>query len=259
MELVILGSGTFQPEINRHCASHLLKIGKENIIFDFGRGAIDAILKQNINLFDIKQVFITHFDADHFSEISSLLHWIYSAPGLNKIYKFPILTVYGPKGLKERLENLMNAFVKSIDKKKDEKAERIKVIELKEGETVGGKNWQVTGYKVEHSNRFISIAYRFKSKNKVLCYSGDCGDCEGIRKACLNADIALIEATLPSKWNIKSHLTGEQVGKIATDLNIKKVIATHVAPHYLKDVKKDIKKRYGGEIFIAKDLMKIKF
>ena len=106
MKITILGSGTFEPELKRHCASYLFEIGKEKIVFDFGRGAIDGLLKLKINLFDIGRIFITHFHADHFSELSSLLHWIYSAPKLGERYKFPILTIYGPEGLKKRLESL---------------------------------------------------------------------------------------------------------------------------------------------------------
>ncbi len=54
MKLTILGSGTYQPELERHSSAYLVEIASSqaprndtNICFDFGRGAI--WLKQILN------------------------------------------------------------------------------------------------------------------------------------------------------------------------------------------------------------------
>jgi ribonuclease BN (tRNA processing enzyme) len=98
------------------------------------------------------------------------------------------------------------------------------------------------------------------SGSKIFCYSGDTPDCAGLRKTCQKADLAIIETSWPKTIKVISHLTGEQVGKIASDCQVKKLILTHVAPYYLKNfnVIKDVKENYQGPVALAKDLMKIK-
>jgi len=51
MKLTILGSGTYQPELKRHSSSYLLEIGKQKLAFDFGRGALDQLLRRKVNGF----------------------------------------------------------------------------------------------------------------------------------------------------------------------------------------------------------------
>jgi len=74
MEITVLGSGTYQPELKRHCSGYLIKISRQNLVFDFGRGTLDQLLKLGINYFDIDSIFISHTHADHCSELSSFLH-----------------------------------------------------------------------------------------------------------------------------------------------------------------------------------------
>ena len=57
---------------------------------------------------------------------------------------------------------------------------------------------------------------------------------------------------------MKGHINGEELGKLAQETKIKKLIVTHVANTYLHQVKKDIRKNYKEKVIIAKDLMKIK-
>lgn len=60
MKITILGSGTFYPELNRHASSYLFQIGKEKIIFDFGRGILDSLMKTKVRLEEINTIFISH-------------------------------------------------------------------------------------------------------------------------------------------------------------------------------------------------------
>jgi len=46
MKLTILGSGTYFPELNRHFSSYLIQTNGLNLVFDFGRGALDGLIKQ---------------------------------------------------------------------------------------------------------------------------------------------------------------------------------------------------------------------
>lgn len=255
MELTILGSGTYQPELTRHASSYLIKIGKQKLMFDFGRGVLDQLLKLNIHYNDIDAIFISHAHADHCSELASFLHIALAEPEKGRKRRKAI-TIYGPKGIKKVINHISNAF----GFKKFQPRHKIKVKELADNSAVRDQSWIMKSYNVKHAQNIKCLSYRLKSKNKVLAYSGDTEDCPGLRKAVEKADLAVIEASWPQGVNLKGHMAAESVGKIAHELKIKKLVLTHIAPYYLKnlDIKKEAKQFYKGPVLIAKDLMKIK-
>lgn len=266
MKVIILGSGTYQPELDRHPSSYLVKINKQNLIFDFGRGALDNLLKLGISYAEIDAIFITHAHADHSSELAPFLHIAVAEPQTAKHskktlavageYRKKDLTIYGPRGIKKTVQHLLEAF--NIAYHKPEY--KVIVKELKNNDLVKGKSWQVRSYKVIHNQDINCLAYRIKSKNKILTYSGDTTECQGLPQACENADLAIIEASWPSKFRAKTHLSAKTAGKVVQKARVKKLVLTHIAPYYLKnfDIKKEVKKFYQGLVIIAKDLMEIK-
>lgn len=250
MQLTILGSGSYIPELTRHCSSYLIKINKQILIFDFGRGALDQLMKLGINYYDIDYIFITHTHADHCSELASLLHIALEEQRKWQFRKKDLI-IYGPKGLKETVKHILAAFHILGQKPKYK-------VEIKEitGE-VSSNDWLVKSFEVKHSENCVCLAYRIESDNKVIAYSGDTGECPALEKAAKNADLAIIEASLPSELEKETHLTGETAGKIAAEANVKKLILTHPVPYYLKnfDPKKDAAKFYKGTIILAEDMM----
>lgn len=266
MELTILGSGTYQPQLNRHPSSYLVKVNKQNLIFDFGRGIMDQLLKLNLTYADIDVIFITHTHADHCEELGSFLHIAVAEPATKEYSKKILavnnkcrtkdLTIYGPRGIKKTVQYLLKAF--NIAHHKPE--HKIEIKELKDGDLVKSKGWTVKSYRVVHTLNMNCFAYRIMSKNKVLAYSGDTGDCKGLRQACKNSDLAIIETSWPKEFKPWGHMSGDKVGQVAQETKVKKLVLTHIAPYSLKNfnLKKEVKKFYKGPVVIAKDLMKIK-
>lgn len=251
MKITILGCGTFVPELKRHAASYLFDIGKEKIVFDFGRGILDNLIKTKINLDKINTIFITHTHVDHIAELSSFLFYILDRP---KARKYPDIKIYGPKGIKKTINFLLKAY--HLEKHKY--LNKIKIKELSNQNIVKGSYWKVKSFKVKHEKEVNCFAYRIETKKKIVCYSGDSGYCIGLKEACKNSDLAIIEVTAPKEWKITTHLNGEQAGKLANETKVKKLVLTHIASFYLPKVKKDVAQNYKGKIIIAKDLMKIK-
>lgn len=255
LNITILGSGNFIPTLNRHSAGHLFQTNKENVVFDFGRGTIDNLLKKNLSLYDIDAIFLSHFHSDHISDICAFLGWatvIYRVEKINKKVK-----IYGPRGLKKSLKSIMKACQVYKDFKKINN--NLEIIELKEGQIVKTKNLIVEGFNVEHSKDFNSFSYRIKYNNKIICYSGDSPDCPGLRKASKNSDLFIVECTLPRKEGIEGHISGDELGLLAQQEEIKKLAVVHIDPNYRPAVLNEIKEKYKGKIIIAKDMDKFNF
>lgn len=252
MKITILGSGTFVPKLNRHCSSYLFEIGKEKLIFDFGRGTIDQLLKLKINLYELNKIFITHMHTDHASELASFISFIIDNPYRSKLREKYF--IYGPQGIKGRTQKILEAF--GVDKHKN--ILRFRIVELTKEKILKTENWSIQNFGVKHDLSQKCIAYRLKVGKKIICYSGDSADCLGLRKACKDVDLAIVEATLPRRYGEEAHVDGRELGKLAKDVGIKKLIATHVADFYLPKVKNEIEENYEREIKIAKDLMVVR-
>lgn len=255
MKLTILGSGSYQPELKRHCASHLVQIGRQNLVFDFGRGCLDQLLKLKINYYDIDAIFISHTHPDHFSELASFLHIALFEPGEGR-FRRKTITIYGPKGIKQAINHISLAMGLKNAKPKYP----VKTQEITSGKTIKGKGWKIIGYQTLHVKYLNCLALRLIDKGEIFAYSGDSGDSLGLRQALKNADLGLVEASWPKELRPQIHLTASQAGIIAREENVKKLVLTHASPNYWRkfDLKKEAKKYFKGPVILAKDLMKIK-
>jgi ribonuclease BN (tRNA processing enzyme) len=166
------------------------------------------------------------------------------------------MTIYGPKGTKARVNHILAAIGMLGRKPKHE----ISIKEIGDGHSVALGCCTVTGYHVVHSHQGACLAYRIESNKKVICYSGDTSYCPGLKKACMNADLAIIEASFPAKFNFEGHMTTEKTASLAKLTNVKKLVLTHISSNYLKkyNMLKEAKKFYEGPLMIAKDMMRIK-
>ena len=133
----------------------------------------------------------------------------------------------------------------------------INISELKNS-NVNINDIQIKTKEIKHSTTTKSIAYRIEHKNKVFVYTGDTECCNETIEIARNADVLLIECSLPDNKKAKGHLTPSSAGKIASIANVKKLILTHFYPEVLKtNIKKECSKEFKGHIILAKDKMKI--
>jgi len=218
MNLIPLGTSTFVPEIDKATSCYLVKTS-QNIVFDFGRGALNQLLKAGIHYYDIDAIFITHMHPDHINDLSSFLHLALVDP-LKKRKRD--MTIYGPLGFKEQFKQLLAIFQLNREFQYQIIAE-----EISDEQIIKGNDYTVQGFKVEHMGECLS--YRINSNNKTIVYSGDTSDCPGIRKACQNADIAVLEANNPSNNPNPIHLTPKIAAKIAKETGVKQLVLTHIA------------------------------
>ncbi len=255
MKLTILGSGTYEPELDRHSSAYLIQTAGQNLCFDFGRGAIEQLLKVGVRVNQIDVIFLSHWHGDHVNDLVALLHITTAPPGdygLFPVRKKP-LKIYGPVGTLENLKTIVR-----VIRYGERPLDNIEVKEVKE-DKIPGDGWVVHSYPTIHKPGVIPICYRLESEGKVFGYAGDTVESEGLTKAISNADLAIIEASWPDEIQPKTHFTGSRAAKIAQESGVKKLVLTHIAPYYLKkfDPEKDAKKHFRGEIILAKDLLKI--
>src|SRR5436305_226938 len=88
------------PTAQRAPAALLVRRGGERLLFDCAEGTQRQLLRSSVGLVELREVFVTHFHADH----------VLGLPGMFKTFalrgrELP-LEVYGPRGLVDLLGSL---------------------------------------------------------------------------------------------------------------------------------------------------------
>jgi ribonuclease Z len=95
LDLVFLGTSGSMPTAQRAPTAILLRRAGERLLFDCAEGTQRQLLRSEIGLVELKEIFLTHYHADHYLGL----------PGMLKTFALrgreaPI-TIYGPPGLRK--------------------------------------------------------------------------------------------------------------------------------------------------------------
>ena len=100
LDVKLLGTGGMMPLLNRYLTSCLIKYNGMSILIDCGEATQLALRNAEESSKDIDIICITHFHADHISGLVGLLLL------MGNQGKTSLLTIMGPKGLKNVVERL---------------------------------------------------------------------------------------------------------------------------------------------------------
>jgi ribonuclease Z len=104
LDVVFLGTSGSTPTAKRALAATLVRRGGERLLFDCAEGTQRQLLRCDVGLVDLEEIFLTHFHADHYLGLPGMLK-TYSLRGR----ELP-LTMYGPRGLRELVSTLRRIF-----------------------------------------------------------------------------------------------------------------------------------------------------
>jgi len=236
MKLTVIGYWGAFPNKNEGTSGYLINSGDYNILVDCGSGVLSQV-QNYIDLSKIDVVILSHFHADHISDIYCIQYEAYLSLKLN-MRKKP-LEIYA-HDLDPKFNDL-NYKGATIAKRIDDKT----ILDF------GDLN--VSFKKVTHE--VPCFAMRFQENNKVITYSADTEWCNEIIDLSKEANIFICEASLFNslKGQVNGHLTAGEVGKIANMSKVDKLLLTHF-PHYgdLEQLVMEAKEEFKGEIYKAK-------
>ncbi|MBU1037157.1 MBL fold metallo-hydrolase [Patescibacteria group bacterium] len=248
MKITILGSGASRINLKRSSPAYLLEVNSKNILIDAGPGCVKQLLKIKKTVFDIDAILFTHFHKDHYLDLPVILgelHHQKDRPELGCYPKLKIgkIKIYGPAALKKIVAPI----------KRD--------LPL-ETRVIGNSKFKLFGLKIsslllEHMGEIIG--YKIENGKRNFTFTSDSKYCKNSIELAKNTDVLIHSVGLPKKFKVTSaHPTLIDVGKVADQAKVKKLVLTHFYPvmdkyNYLKDVRKN----YKGPIIAAKDLMKI--
>ena len=207
MQLTILGSGTARPTARRTSAGYLVEWGEGAILLDPSAGTYMRALKAGLDAARLLAVVLSPLHGDHASDLPGLL-WARRQEKLETP-----LAIVGPRGTAELVQRARALFA-------DDTPARIDPFPWR------GHGVSIEAFPARHSEEAVCL--RISAGGKSLAYSGDTGDCDGLREACRDADLALLECTVREPK--EGHLSPAECESIVAAARPRRVLLTHIGP-----------------------------
>ncbi|MBD0338930.1 MAG: ribonuclease Z [Thermoleophilia bacterium] len=144
LDVVFLGTAGSMPTAQRAPSALLVRRGGERILVDCGEGTQRQLLRSAVGLVELREVFVTHYHADHYLGL----------PGMLKTFalrgrELPI-TIYGPPGLRDLFTALRRIFGKLTY--------RYELVELRPGDVLARSDYDLAAFAVRHSVNALGYA-----------------------------------------------------------------------------------------------------
>jgi ribonuclease BN (tRNA processing enzyme) len=277
-QLIILGSGTPNPDPERSGSAYAVIVDDTPYLIDFGPGIIRSAAAlspawggeiKGASVENLEHAFLTHIHSDHSAGLSDLLLTPWVMGRENR------LQLFGPPGLEKMALSILDAYQEDIDYRvngtqpANKTGYKFEFTELKNGIVFQDKNLTVEAFKVNHGDFDDAFGFRFTSKDKVIVFSGDTGPSKSLEKYAKGADILVHEVYSQAgflkktlEWQIYHqghHTSTHEVGEIASRAQPKLLVLSHILfwGSEPEDILKETQETYKGEIKIAEDLMVI--
>ncbi len=277
VKVTLLGTGVPTPNPERMGSCVVVQINGSPIVFDCGRGVVTQLVRAGIDSAEVEHVFLTHHHFDHTIGLPDLLlgSWI--------VGRDTPVRVFGPAGTTAFVESILEAFKIDIESRKATRQGRagsVSKLDVVATDFVDGlifetADWKVRAVRVEHIPG--AVGFRIDTSDRSVVFSGDTKPSKALVELAHGADLLIhevfyspeFEATgapygrkkqfvNPDWINRVRHTKPHEVGKVANEAGVKKIVLTHLWSNQDQDELKEIvAKDFSGEIFIGHDLLSI--
>ena len=270
LDVVFLGTSGSMPTAKRALSATLVRRGGDRLLFDCAEGTQRQLLRSDVGLVELEEIYLTHFHADHYLGL----------PGMFKTFslrgrELP-LRIYGPRGLGELLSSLRRIFGRL--------SYAVEAVELERGAVLERAGYRIEAFAVEHGVTAIGYSIvederpgRFDVETaaalgvpdgqergllqrgesvtlpdgrdvtpdqvlgparpgRKLVLSGDTGPAVSVVDASAGADVLVHEATFLADERERaretSHSTAGEAALVAREAGVRMLALTHVSTRY---------------------------
>src|ERR1700755_1681941 len=144
LDLVFLATPGSAPTPQPAPSALLIRRGGERLLIDCGEGTQRQLLRSNVGLVELREVFLTHYHADHYLGL----------PGMLKTFALRgreiDLTVYGPPGVGDLFGALKRIFGKLTY--------RVELHELEPGDVLERDGYNLVTFAPAHGVSAVGYA-----------------------------------------------------------------------------------------------------
>jgi len=267
-KVVLLGTGAPAPDPERSGPATAIVVNDTGYLVDFGAGVVrraNAAFLRGIGALEptkIRIAFVTHLHSDHTLGYPDLIFTPWT------IGRTVPLEVYGPKGLKEMTDHLLEAYRVDVQTRTNAdgnqhdfpQGHNVNAHEITSGIIYKDANVTVTAFATKHAME--SYGYRFVTADRSIVISGDTSPTQTTVEACSSCDVLIHEALIPAwlatrpptfqRFAAKYHTTTAQLADLARQAKPKLLIIYHAMTP--DEMFADMSKRYSGQFVVSRDL-----
>jgi ribonuclease Z len=270
LALTFLGTSAARPTVERNVSSLALVRDGDTLLFDCGEGTQRQMMRYGVS-FALKDIFFTHFHADHFLGVIGLVRTL----GLQG--RAEPLTLWGPRGAKQVLQQ---ALVLGVERVPFE----VKIEEVKLGDRLEREGYALHVFATEHGGGSVGYALveaerygRFdpekaralqvpegplwgnlqrgesivladgrqlkadsvvgpKRPGRKVVITGDTRPCATVVDAAQGADLLVHEATFGEEEKERAketmHSTARDAAQVALAARVRKLVIGHLSARY---------------------------
>jgi ribonuclease Z len=257
LDVVFLGTSGSTPTARRSAPALLVRRGGDRLLVDCGEGTQRQLLRSDVGLAELEEVFLTHFHADHYLGL----------PGMLKTFALrgreTPLTVHGPRGLRDLFSTLRRVFGKLTYP--------LRLVELAPGDALAREGYRVAAFAAARPGRFdVDAADRLgvpngpergalqrgeevtladgavvrpadvlgeERRGRKVVVSGDTAPAASVVDAAAGADLLVHEATFCAEERERAretlHSTAGEAALVAREAGVRLLALVHLSTRYL--------------------------
>jgi ribonuclease Z len=264
--VILLGTGTPNPEPQRMGPSVAVVSGQRVYIVDCGPGVVRRAAEAGIKMEQLTRLFVTHLHSDHTAGYPDL---ILTPPNAGRTEP---LEAYGPPGLRAMTAHVRAAWKEDLANRLhglqpvSPRGFAVEAHDVKPGEVYRDAGMRVVAFAVDHGTWKYAYGYRFEAPDKVIVISGDTTYSERLIQAAKGCDILVhevysqkgLENRTPDwqRYHSAFHTAAPDVGRVAAAVQPRKLVLYHLLPmgETPEEVVEEVRRYFSGVIVYGNDL-----
>jgi len=222
------------------------------VLLDCGPGALQALVRLDIEWGAITDLAITHFHTDHVGEIPGLMFAL--THGLAMGRRAP-LQVWGPRGTVDWFRRVADAFGPFVL----DPGFPVEVREIAPADEARLEHGGILrAHKTPHTDE--SLAYRLGDGERAVGYTGDTAPSRTLGDFMGGVSVLVTECSLPDEQVSENHMSPSRVAALAAAADPGTLVLTHMYPHLrgMDDVSEGVRADgFEGHIELAREGLRI--
>lgn len=246
LRVTFLGTGVALPQADRGPSATLLRAGTTSVLVDAGSGTLQKLQRAGVDLLDLDALILTHDHLDHFADVLPLL-FAFHIPFYQRTTP---LEIYGTEETLARIRAVQSVFGDWLTP--NDGAIRWRAISRDERFTIGA--FTIDTGTVVHSDASVGLRFTDVESGAVVAIPGDTGPTQTLLPLLRDADLAIMECSVPDEFAMETHLNPTAVADIANDAGSVAIALVHRYPLVQNlDLVALIAETYSGSIFLPDD------
>lgn len=258
MKLTILGKSPSWADAGGACSGYLVEAGDLRLLLDCGNGVFGK-LREHLDYLRLDAIILSHLHADHWLDLIPYAYALTYSPrqqpvpvhrweGTDDPHRPRLI---GPKGASDVFRRVVGAWGNE-----DLIYRAFAIEEYGPQDKIRVGPLEATFHPVPHFIATHAIALTADDGARLV-YGADCRPCDEIVEAGRDADLLIIEGTLPrpERTGIRGHMTPEEAGEHAARAGAKRAVVTHISDELGDDwALEQARSGFGGDgIEIARE------